>query len=168
METMTKNRLYEGMFLVDSALAGSNWDGVNQTIKTILDKADAEIVSIKKWDDRKLAYEIKGKSRGTYILCYFRADGGKIKDIEKSVQLSEQIIRVLVLNAEQMTEEDMNKETPAAAETEQAKGSDEDIQDTEEEPPDDDIQDNQEQESESTDEIEQDTTEDEHEPEPRE
>ena len=139
METMTKNRLYEGMFLVDSALAGSNWDGVNQTIKTILDKADAEIVSIKKWDDRKLAYEIKGKSRGTYILCYFRADGGKIKDIEKSVQLSEQIIRVLVLNAEQMTEEDMNKETPAAAETEQAKGSDEDIQDTEEEPPDDDI-----------------------------
>ena len=89
METMTKNRLYEGMFLVDSALAGSNWDGVNQTIKTILDKADAEIVSIKKWDDRKLAYEIKGKSRGTYILCYFRADGGKIKDIEKSVQLSE-------------------------------------------------------------------------------
>lgn len=168
METMTKNRLYEGMFLVDSALAGSDWDGVNDTIKTILKKAKAEIISIRKWDDRKLAYEIRGKSRGTYILCYFKADGEKIRDIEKSVQLSEQIIRVLILNAEQMTQEDMSKETPAA-EAEREKSPDESIQEVEEKQPDDDQQDNPEDESETTDEIEeQDTTEDELEPEPHE
>ena len=170
METMTKNRLYEGMFLVDSALAGSNWDGVNDTIKTILKKAEAEIISIRKWDDRKLAYEIRGKSRGTYILCYFRADGGKIKDIEKAVQLSEQIIRVLILNAEQMTPEDMNKETPAA-EADREKSTDEGAQDIDEEPSDDDQQDDAEEDSEPKDEIEQDgqdVIEDEHESEPRE
>jgi small subunit ribosomal protein S6 len=159
--------MYEGMFLVDSALASSNWDGVNNTIKTILEKSEAEIVSIKKWDDRKLAYEIKGKSRGTYILCYFRVDGGKIKDIEKAVQLSEQIIRVLILNAEQMTPEDMNKETPAA-EAEREKDPDEGIQNVEEEQPDDNQQDNPEEDSEPMDEIEQDIIEDEYEPEPRE
>ncbi len=113
METVTKNKLYEGMFLIDSALAGSNWDGVNNTIKTILEKAGAEIVTMKKWDDRKLAYEIRGKGRGTYILCYFRADGGAITDIENAVKLSEQIMRVLILNAEKMTAEDMEKDTPA-------------------------------------------------------
>lgn len=113
METVTKNKLYEGMFLVDSTLVGSNEDGINDTIKTILEKVGAEIVTIKKWDDRKLAYEIRGKSRGTYILCYFRADGRKIKDIENSVKLSDQIMRVLILNAEKMTAEDMEKDTPA-------------------------------------------------------
>jgi small subunit ribosomal protein S6 len=164
---MTKNRLYEGMFLIDSALADSNWDAVNNTIKTILEKAEAEIVSIKKWDDRKLAYEIRGKSRGTYILCYFRADVGKIRDIEKAVQLSEQIIRVLILNAEQMTPEDMNKDTPAA-EAEQEKGPVEKIQETEEEQPDDDRQNSPEEDSEPIDEVEQDIIEDEDEPEPRE
>ena len=116
METLTKNKLYEGMFLIDSAVAGSNWDGVNNTIKAVLEKAEAQIVSMRKWDDRKMAYEIKGKDRGTYILCYFRADGEKIKDIETSVKLSEQIMRVLILNAEKMTAEDIEKDTPATKE----------------------------------------------------
>jgi small subunit ribosomal protein S6 len=110
---MVEKKLYEGMFLVDSADAASDWDGVNAVIKKILDKAEAEIVSIKKWDDRRLAYDIKGTSRGTYILCYFKAGGEKIQGIEKAVQLSEKIIRVLILSTEQMTKEDIEKDTPA-------------------------------------------------------
>ena len=120
------------MFLLDSALAGSDWDGVNNTIKTILEKAGAEIVTTKKWDDRKLAYEIKGKNRGTYILCYFRVDGGKIKDIENAVKLSEKIMRVLILSAEKMTDDDIEKDTPATrAEKETQKVPDETERDQE-------------------------------------
>ena len=89
METVAKNKLYEGMFLIDSALTGSDWDGIIAGIRTMLEKAEAEIISITKWDDRRLAYDIKRTSRGTYILSYFRVDGGKIQDIEKSVRLSE-------------------------------------------------------------------------------
>ena len=114
METETKNKLYEGMFLIDSSLAGSDWDGINTAIRKILKKAEAEIVSIAKWDDRRLAYDIKGKSRGTYILSYFRVDGGKIQDIEKSVRLSEKIMRVLILSGEQLSPEDIAKDTPAS------------------------------------------------------
>ena len=114
MKTVVK-RLYEGMFLVDSALAASDWDGVNDAIKTVLERSEAEIVSIRKWDECKLAYDIKGKSRGTYILAYFRVDGEKVASIERDAQLSEKIIRVLVLNAEHMTEADIEKDTPATA-----------------------------------------------------
>jgi len=110
LETVIK-KLYEGMFLVDSAQA-QNWDAIIATIKTILERAEAEIVSMKKWDDRKLAYEIGGKTRGTYILCYFRADGERIRDIERDVHLSERIMRVLILCAEHMSLEDIEKETP--------------------------------------------------------
>jgi small subunit ribosomal protein S6 len=113
LETVTKNKLYEGMFLVDSSLAGADWDGTISAIKTILEKVKAEIVSIEKWDDRKLAYDIKGKSRGTYILSYFRVDGSRIKDIEHAVRLSEKIMRVLILSADNLSQEDIDKETPA-------------------------------------------------------
>ncbi|MBN2272582.1 MAG: 30S ribosomal protein S6 [Sedimentisphaerales bacterium] len=121
-------KLYEGMFLIDSAQT-ADWDGITTTIKNILKKADAEIVDMKKWDDRRLAYEIGGKIRGTYILCYFKADGEKIQDVEKAVQLSERIMRVLILSTEQMTAEDMAKATPAekakneAASSEEAKAA---------------------------------------------
>ncbi len=100
-------KLYEGMFLVDSAEATTDWDGVIAAIRNILEKAGAEIVVIKKWDDRKLAYTIKGKNKGTYILCYFKAEGGRLRSIERDVQLSERILRVLILCAEHMRDEDI-------------------------------------------------------------
>lgn len=112
MKTVTA-KLYEGMFLVDSALAASDFDGVNNTIRGILERAGAEIVSMKKWDERRLAYDINGKSRGTYILAFFRVDGTKVGEIERAIQLSEQIMRVLILNVDAMGEEHMEKETPA-------------------------------------------------------
>jgi len=114
LETVSKN-LYEGMFLVDSALAASDWDGVMELIKNILNRAEAEIVSLSKWDERKLAYEINKKSRGTYLLCYFKVAGERVKDIERDVKLSEKIMRVLILSTEPMSQEDIDRETPVVA-----------------------------------------------------
>ncbi len=111
METIVK-KIYEAMFLVGSADAAADWDGVNTTIRNVLGRAEAEIVSIEKWDERKLAYEIKRHNRGTYILCYFRVDGGRIHDIERDVQLSERIMRVLILCAEGREKEDVEKDAP--------------------------------------------------------
>lgn len=122
METVTKV-LYEAMFLVDSAEAASDWEGINQLVSGILEKFGAEIVSSRKWDECRLAYEINGKSRGTYILCYFRSEGAKIQEIERAVQLSERIMRVLILNAERMRQEDLEKATPAALVAERAEAA---------------------------------------------
>jgi len=88
------------MFLVDSALATADWDGTLAMIENILKRADAEVVAIRKWGERKLAYDIERKSRGTYILVYFKADGRRISGIEKDVQLSEKVMRCLVLTTE--------------------------------------------------------------------
>ena len=122
METVTKV-LYEAMFLVDSAEAASDWEGINQLISGLLEKFGAEIVSSRKWDECRLAYDVNGKSRGTYILCYFRSEGAKIQEIERAVQLSERIMRVLILNAERMTQEDLEKTTPAALAVERAEAA---------------------------------------------
>ena len=111
MKTIEK-KLYEGMFLVDSLEAISDWDGITGLIKNMIQRADGDIVTLKKWDDRRLMYPINGKERGTYILCYFKAPGPRITEIEKDVQLSERIMRALILSAEAMSEADINRETP--------------------------------------------------------
>jgi small subunit ribosomal protein S6 len=111
LETAVK-KLYEGLFLIDSAQAASDWDGINALIKNILEKNDAEIVSMRKWDERKLAYDINRKSRGTYILVYFKAPGGSVRIIERDIRLSERVLRLLILNAEAMSKEDIEKDTP--------------------------------------------------------
>jgi small subunit ribosomal protein S6 len=97
---MAAKRLYEGMFLVDSALATADWEGTLAVVENILKRADAEVVAIRKWGERKLAYDIDHKTRGTYILAYFKAEGPRIAGIEKDVLLSEKILRVLILGTE--------------------------------------------------------------------
>ena len=114
METAVK-RLYEGMFLVDSALAAQDWQVILDEIKRVLDRAEAEVVSLKKWDERRLCYDIQKKSRGTYILVYFNCETSKLDGIERDVQLSELIARVLVLRTDKMTPEDLEKCTPLEA-----------------------------------------------------
>jgi small subunit ribosomal protein S6 len=107
--------MYEGMFLVDSALAAQDWQKILDEVQRILDRAEADVVSLKKWDERRLCYDVQGKSRGTYILVYFNCDTDKVKGIERDVQLSELITRVLVLRTDRMSKQDLEKQTPLEA-----------------------------------------------------
>ena len=112
METVVK-RLYEGMFLVDSGLAAQEWQKVIDEIQRMMTRADADVVSLKKWDDRRMTYDIRGKSRGTYILVYFNCDPEKVKGVERDVQLSELLMRVMILRTDRMSQKDIEKSTPA-------------------------------------------------------
>ncbi|MBI9018265.1 MAG: 30S ribosomal protein S6 [Phycisphaerae bacterium] len=105
-------RKYEGLFLVDSAYATTNYDEAVAAISTVMERAKAEVVSLKKWDDRRLCYEIKSSTRGTYFLCNFNAMPEMISPLERDVQISEEILRVMVLNAERIPEEILVSATP--------------------------------------------------------
>jgi len=104
---------YEAMFLVDSGMASSDWDGVISTINTIMTRGDAEVINLRKWDERRLAYDIAGHRRGTYLLSYFKADPARIGSIERDVKLNESLLRVLILRADHVTPEQMEADTPA-------------------------------------------------------
>ncbi len=120
---MAAKRLYEGMFLVDSARAAADWDGTLAVIDNILKRADARVVAVRKWGERKLAYDIDHKSRGTYILCYFKADGRRIAGIEKDVQLSEKVMRVLILSTEKRPPEMVEQDVAGLPKAESAEGA---------------------------------------------
>jgi len=105
--------MYEGLFLVDSGEAAANWQAVNGAIEKILSRSEADIVSIKKWDERRLAYDIGRRSRGTYLLVYFNCDPRRVGAIERDVQLSETVVRVMILRTDKMSPEDIARPTPA-------------------------------------------------------
>jgi small subunit ribosomal protein S6 len=57
-------------------------------------------------------YELKGQKRGTYILVYFTAPGAAVSAIERDVNLSEEVLRVLVTKADHLNKEEMEKVEP--------------------------------------------------------
>ncbi|HTV49001.1 MAG TPA: 30S ribosomal protein S6 [Phycisphaerae bacterium] len=105
-------RQYEAMFLLNAGYASGNWEAAKSEVEHILHRANAEILHLRKWDERRLTYPIKGNKRGTYVLAFFRCEGPKVAGIERDVLLSENILRVLVIKAEHLTLKDIENMTP--------------------------------------------------------
>jgi small subunit ribosomal protein S6 len=95
-----KRSLYEGMFLFNPADIGSSVATATELVEQVLERAEAETEAIFKWDERKLAYDIKLQKRGLYMLAYFRADGSKIVGMERDVNLAEKMSRCMILRAD--------------------------------------------------------------------
>lgn len=97
---------YEAMFIIGQSQA-SDLTGVVAHINEVLSRGHAEVIAMKKWDERRLAYEIRGQKRGLYILVYFKAPGVDVAHIERDCNLSEKILRTLILRADHLTAEEM-------------------------------------------------------------
>ncbi len=99
---------YEGMFLFDNAVA-YEWPAVEREVRRLSERIGAQVHVCVKFDERKLAYEINGRKRGTYVLTYFDAPPDKIGDLERDARLSESILRVLVLRNDTITAEKLEE-----------------------------------------------------------
>jgi small subunit ribosomal protein S6 len=85
------------MFLLDSTKVAVSWDESLKHVHDILAKHRAEIVASRQWDERRLAYPVKGHRKGTYLLTYFKTDGAAIEEIDADCRLSDLILRQLIL-----------------------------------------------------------------------
>jgi len=102
----TRINAYEGMFLFPQTVAADLQSAADHVLE-ILSKGGAEIVSLCKWDERRLAYDIKGNKRGVYFLTYFKCDAQKLASIERDARLSEKLLRSMLTRADHLTADQM-------------------------------------------------------------
>ena len=98
METIT--RLYEGMFVLPQTLVRQDKDKAFDLIKSVLTKYDAKVEYIEIWDERALAYEMNHVRDATYVLAYFNAEASVISKIERTIRITDDILRALILRPE--------------------------------------------------------------------
>ncbi len=109
-------RRYEALFLFDTT-AARDWAAIEEEVRRLCGRIGAELLVCVKFDERKLAYEIDRRKRGTYVLAYLEAPPEKINEMERDIRLSELILRGLVLRAEKLTEERLAQLRAHPAET---------------------------------------------------
>lgn len=96
---MAKN-VYEGMFILDANRFGRDPDAVAGQIPTLIEGAGGEVLVSRLWEERRLAYAIKGQRKGAYWLTYFRLDPAQVAEIYRKCELSDSILRVLFLKVD--------------------------------------------------------------------
>jgi small subunit ribosomal protein S6 len=102
----TRIHAYEGMFLFPQTVAADLQSAADHVLE-IISKGGAELVSMCKWDERRLAYDIKGNKRGVYFLAYFKCDTQKLAAIERDARLSEKLLRSMIVRADHLAPEQM-------------------------------------------------------------
>jgi small subunit ribosomal protein S6 len=92
--------VYECMFLLDTNKVAGDVPAAAQQLHGILERNKAEVLASRPWDERRLAYPIKGQKKGQYYLVYFKADGTTLTTLEQDIKLNEMILRHMVLHVD--------------------------------------------------------------------
>lgn len=92
--------VYEGMYILDSNRYLRDSDGATNQIESMIRKAGGEVLVSRLWEERRLAYPIKGQRKGTYWLIYFRLESSRINEIKRECQITDGILRTLFLKVD--------------------------------------------------------------------
>ena len=92
--------VYEGMFILESNRFGRDPETVSGQVPAMIEKLGGEILISRLWEERRLAYPIRGQRKGAYWLTYFRLDSGQLADLQRQCQIADDILRVLFLKVE--------------------------------------------------------------------
>jgi len=89
--------VYEAMFIMDSNRFSRDPDGASGELAELVKKAGGEILVSRLWEERRLAYTIKGQRKGTYWLMYVSLETGQVAPLRRQLDITESILRFLLL-----------------------------------------------------------------------
>jgi small subunit ribosomal protein S6 len=92
--------VYEGMFILDPAKYSRDPAASAQQINDLITQHGGTVLAARLWDERKLAYPINGHKKGVYWLTYFKMPGGGLTALERQCEITDDIIRQLVLKVD--------------------------------------------------------------------
>ncbi len=94
--------LYESMFLLDNAVVREDWKKAKSVIVDAVAKHGGAVRTSRRWDERRLAYPIKNKNRATFVLCYLEMPGASLPGLRRELELSERVLRYLLLRVDEI------------------------------------------------------------------
>ena len=89
--------VYEGMFILDPAKFARDPGAAAQQIADLITQHGGTMLAARLWDERKLAYPIKGHKKGIYWLTYFTVPGGNLIAFDRQCEITDEILRKLIL-----------------------------------------------------------------------
>lgn len=88
---------YELVVIISPELVEEAVDGVMGRISKFITENGGSVATIEQWGKKKLAYPIKHFTEGSYVLARFKLKPKLSKELEASLQISEEVFRHLLI-----------------------------------------------------------------------
>jgi len=109
-------RRYETFIIIDPDLSDEERSPIFEKVKDLIQQEECLLVMLDEWGDRRLAYEIKKKSRGYYVRLDYCGTGKLVDEMERFFRIDDRIMKYMTVLLDKYADIELIKEEMAKAE----------------------------------------------------
>ena len=91
---------YDVIFILDPAFTEDGVEAEIATVRDVVARMGGEVPEVQKWGKKRLAYEVKKRKEGHYVLMKVGGLPGVVADLERHFRLTEPVLKGMVFRAE--------------------------------------------------------------------
>ena len=99
--------VYEGLFIFDANRVARDREGLAREVEGYVEAAGGELLVSRLWEERRLAYAIKGQRKGAYWLMYFRLPTVRLTELTRQCEINDGVLRQLFVPAARDTDQEI-------------------------------------------------------------
>ena len=88
-------RRYESVIILDPEIPDEEIQGFTEKFTSLIKTSGGEIIKIEDWGAKKLAYPVKKRDRGRYLLLDFVGLPALIAELERQFKITEEVMKFL-------------------------------------------------------------------------
>jgi small subunit ribosomal protein S6 len=113
-------RRYEEIMIIDPDATEEDRATVLERVRSLIEQQDGLFIGQDEWGMKKLAYEIRKKTRGYYVQIDFCGAGNLVSELERFFRIDERVLKYMTVLLDKEANIDQIKEELARAEAEKA------------------------------------------------
>ncbi len=90
-------RKYETFFITDPDLPDEVNTVIDEKFKTVVTSNGGSVLSYVPWGKKKLAYTVKKRNRGHYILMEYAGGPELVAELERNMRLDERVLKFITV-----------------------------------------------------------------------
>jgi small subunit ribosomal protein S6 len=107
-------RKYETFIIIDPDLPDEINTALDNKVQSIVTSNQGEVLTYVPWGKRKLAYAIRKRTRGLYVLMEFAGGPRLVAELERNLRIDERILKFITVMLEERFDPEKEKERRAA------------------------------------------------------
>lgn len=111
-------RKYETFFIIDPDLPDEVNAVIDEKVKAVVTSNGGSILSYVPWGKKKLAYTVKKRTRGHYVLMEYAGGPQLVAELERNMRLDERVLKFITVLLDErfdLAKEEARKAEAAAA-----------------------------------------------------
>lgn len=109
-------RRYETFIIIDPDLSDEERSPIFEKVKDLIKQEKCLLVTLDEWGGRRLAYEIKKKSRGYYVRLDYCGTGKFVDEMERFFRIDDRVMKYMTVLLDKYADIELIKEEIAKAE----------------------------------------------------